>query len=281
MKKIILVVTLMSQIIICNTQADEFKILTPQEQEEQWNFAAGLRANYLKLGGGFTAYDAEHDAHYKLDYNEIGMDNYASSTSVAFSGEWENWNLFFSASKGVYEGGFIAPQDIFLKDDIIKEGEHVDGKVEMGTYSLSGTYDLSKDSTSNLALGFGALFLDYSTDFQGETSGFGSDMLIPMPYLALSGRKDIGKYRFIGVGGAAYYDGKYDDMDYTVYFVTLDVRAGYEFYNDGNYKSTIYAGYRYLYMDSKTSQDNGNWYKETDNYSGPFINIAFKYTMFK
>ena len=281
MKKIILVSILVSQMFVYNIQADEFKILNTQEQEEAWNFAAGVRAQYLRLGGGFTSYDAEHDIHYKLDYKEIGMDNYAPSASLAFSGEWGEWNLFFSASKGVYDGSFIANQDIWLKDDVILKGEHVTGKIEMGIYSLSATYDLVEDPTSNVALGFGALVLDYSTEFASTSATVGSDMIIPMPYLALSGRKDIGKYRFIGVGGAAYYDGEYDSMDYTVYFVTLDARAGYEFYNDGKYKSTFYVGYRYLYMDSKTSQDDGSWYKETDTYDGPFINLAIKYTKFK
>ncbi|MBL0708984.1 MAG: hypothetical protein JJW00_08055 [Sulfurimonas sp.] len=281
MKKIILLLVLFSQVFISTIEAEDFKILDAKEQEEAWDFAAGLRVSYLKLGGGFTAYDAKHDTNYKLDYDAIGMDNYAASNSLAFSGEWKNWNLFFSASKGVYKGSFQAKQDIFIKDNIIPKGDVVNGKIEMGIYSISGTYDIYENPTTDVALGFGALVLDFSTEFVGETDKVGADSTIPMPYLALSGRKDIAKYRFIGVGGGAYYDGKQDDMDYTVYFITLDARAGYEFYNDGAYKSTFYIGYKYLYMDSKTSQDDGSWYKETDTYSGPFINLAVKYTMFK
>ena len=266
------------QIFFHSALASEFKIHNPEEREEAWNFAAGIRGNYLRLGGGISSYDAEHDSHYDIDYGDIGMDNYAPSASLALSGEWGKWNLFFAATRGVYDGSFVTQQDFWLREGgIIKKGTSVDGQIEMGIYSLSGTYDLAASPTYNVSLGFGALILDYGMEFTSSDGTIGSNAILPMPYLALSGRKDIGKYRFIGVGGGAYYSGDYDDHDYTVYFVTMDARAGYEFYQNGNYSSTFYLGYRYLFMDSTASKD-GSWYKEEDTYAGPFVSLTVKYT---
>ncbi len=282
MKKLLALFLLMSQMLIVTAIAEEFKIRQPSEQEEIGSFAGGVRGNYLRLGGGFSYYDADYDRTYDLDYNAIGMDNYAPSASLAFTGEWGDWNIFFSASKGVYEGSFVTQQPIRLihDDGEIPAGSNVDGTVEMGIYSLSGTYKIASDPTYNVAVGFGALILDYSTEFKTTDETIGSDAIFPMPYLALSGRKDINKFRFIGVGGAAYYNGEQDNLDYLVYFVTLDARAGYEFYKNEEYTSTFYIGYRYLYMDS-TASKNGSSYTEKDTYDGPFVNLTLKYTIFE
>ena len=267
--------------LTANVQAEELEIMTAQEQEEVWDFGMGIRLNYLKLTGGFSGYSAKDNATYHLDYNAIGMSNYAPSAALALAGKYGKWNLFFGASKGTYTGSFITKQDITIKDTTIPAGSLVDGKISMGIYSLSTTYALAKKPEYDIGVGFGFLFLDMGTEFKTSDTTLGDSQIYPMPFLALSGRKKFGKFRLTAVGGGAYFNGEMDDLDYKVYYYTFDVKGGYEFYKKENYTAVASLGYRHLYMDSTATQSDGSWFEEKDRYAGPFFSVLVKYTAFK
>jgi hypothetical protein len=273
-----LVVTLLLSI---NIQAEELQMMSAQEQEEAWDFGVGMRFNYLKLTGGFTAYDANTGNTYDLDYKTIGMSNYAPSAALALAGKYGKWNLFFGASRGTYTGSFVTKQDLTVKDETILAGSQVDGKISMGIYSLSTTYALAKEPEYDVGVGFGILLLNMGTEFTSADTTLGGDNFFPMPFAALSGRKKFGKFRISGVGGGAYFNGEKDGLDYRVYYYTFDAKAGYEFYKKENYTAVASLGYRHLYMDSQASQSDGSWFEEKDRYAGPFFSVLLRYTAFK
>ncbi len=281
MKSLIGVSLAISLLLTANLYAEELELMTAQEQEEVWDFGAGLRFNYLKLTGGFSGYSADTGNTYDLDYKAIGMSSYAPSAALALAGKYGKWNLFFGASRGTYTGSFITKQDITVKDETIPAGSLVDGKMSMGIYSLSTTYALAKKPEYDVGLGFGVLLLNMGTEFTTSDTTLGGDNLFPMPFLALSGRKKFGKFRISGVGGGAYFNGEMDDLDYKVYYYTFDVKGGYEFYKKENYTAVASLGYRHLYMDSTATQSDGSWFEEKDRYAGPFISVLVKYTAFK
>ena len=229
-----------------------------EEQDKYWDFGAGMRLNYLRLTGGFSGYSATDDATYHLDYSSIGMDNYAPSVALALAGKYKKWNLFFGASQGSYTGSFITKQNITIKDQTIPAGSHVDGKIDMGIYSLSTTFALAREPTYDAGVGLGFLILDMDTEFKTSTVTLGDGQIYPMPFLALSGRKKWGKFRLSAVGGGAYFDGEMDDLDYTVYYYTVDIKGDYEVYKKNHYTAIAALGYRHLYMDSKATQSNGS-----------------------
>lgn len=250
-----------------------------QDQEELWEIGAGLRFNYLRLTGGISGYDAETGNMFDIDYSAVGMDSYSPSVALALAGKYKKFNLFFGASRGKYTGSFISKNDITIDGETIPAGSNVDGEIDMGIYSLSTTFALIQKK-HDLGLGLGFLILDTGMKFSAEGKNIGDSHIFPMPFLALSGRLNFDKFRIVGVGGGAYFDGNIDGYDYTVWYYTADVRAGYEFYKKGNYTAIINLGYRTLYMDSKASK-NGSWFEEKDRYAGPFMSILVQYTKYK
>lgn len=287
MKPPIVVILAFSLAITANVQAEgqervwDFETGTVNaqagDQEESWDFGAGMRLNYLRLTGSFSGYSAADDATYHLDYESIGMANYASSAALALAGKYKKWNLFFGASRGSYTGSFITKQNITIKDETISAGSHVDGKIDMGIYSLSTTYALVKKPKHDVGIGIGFLILDMGTEFKTSAVTLGDSQIYPMPFLALSGRKKWGKFRLSAVGGGAYFDGEMDDLDYTVYYYTVNIKGDYEFYRKNHYAAVAALGYRHLYMDSKATQNDGSWFEENDRYAGPFVSVIVKY----
>ena len=287
MKSSVLIFLAISLAITANVRAEDQEIVWDADKgtvsaqandwENEWNLGAGLRLNYLRLTGGFSGFSATDNATYHLDYSAIGMDNYAPSVALALAGKYKKWNLFFGASRGSYTGSFITKQNITIKDETIPAGSHVDGKIEMGIYSLSTTYALVKEPQHDVGIGLGFLILDMDTEFKTSTVTLGDGQIYPMPFLALSGRKKWGKYRLSAVGGGAYFDGEMDGLDYTVYYYTVDIKGGYEFYKQNHYTGVFSLGYRHLYMDSKATQTDGSWFEENDRYAGPFISVLVKF----
>lgn len=287
MKHLILVFLAVGLVITANVRAEDREIVWDVDKgtvdaqsddwENTWNFGAGLRFNYLRLTGGFSGYSATDDATYHIDYSAIGMDNYAPSVALAVAGKYKKWNLFFGASRGSYTGSFITQQNITIKDETIPAGSNVDGKIDMGIYSLSTTYAFVKEPQHDVGIGFGFLILDMGTEFKTSTVTLGDSQIYPMPFLALSGRKKWGKYRLSAVGGGAYFAGDLDGLDYTVYYYTVDIKAGYEFLKNNHYTGVFSLGYRHLYMDSKATQTDGSWFEENDRYAGPFMSVLIKF----
>ena len=287
MRYLILVLLAIGLVITANVHAEDQEIVWDVDKgtvdtrvddwENTWNLGTGLRLNYLRLTGGFSGFSATDNATYHLDYSAIGMDNYAPSVSLALAGRYKKWNLFFGASRGSYTGSFITKQNITIKDETIPAGSHVDGKIDMGIYSLSTTYAFVKEPQHDVGIGIGFLILDMGTEFKTSTVTLGDSQVYPMPFLALSGRKKWGKYRLSAVGGGAYFDGELDGLDYTVYYYTVDIKGGYEFLKNNHYTGVFSLGYRHLYMDSKATQTDGSWFEENDRYAGPFMSVLIKF----
>jgi len=252
--------------------------LEVKKPEELWEIGGGLRLNYLRLTGGASGYDAETGNMFDIDYSAVGMDNYAPSLALALGGKYKRWNLFFGASRGSYTGSFISQNDISIDGEIIPAGTQVDGKIDMGIYSVSTTF-AAIQKKHDLGFGLGFLILDTGMTYTAQGQTLGGSHIFPMPFLAVSGRLNFDRWKIVGVGGGAYFDGDMDGYDYTVWYYTFDVRVGYEFYRKGNYTAIINAGFRSLYMDSKATK-GASWFKEEDRYAGPFLSLLVYYTKF-
>ncbi len=250
-------------------------------EKSLWEFGGGIRLNYLGLDGGYEGQRASDGYEFKLDYQEIGMDNYSPSFAIAFGGRYKKLNLAFAGSKGSYTGEFISNVDIVRDDIQIDSGATVKGSIDMGIYALTTTFAIIQRQ-HELGVGIGFLILNMgssfkTTDVNSELVDLGGDHLFPMPFLAVSGRLNYGDFRFSGSGGGAYFKGEMDGIDYEVFYYTIDLKGVYDFYKSGNWSYSASIGYRKLFMDMFMENEMG-WAKEKDNYSGPYISIRAKFS---
>jgi len=249
-----------------------------QDREVKWEVGGGGRLNYLGLSGGVTGFNAETDAEYDLDYHDIGMDKYSPSLSLALGGRYKKWNLSFGASRGTYSGTFITQNDIDRDTIHIPAGSEVESQIKMGIYSLATTFAVVRRK-HDLGVGLGFLVLNMGTRFETTDVLLENNNWFPMPFLAVSGRLNFDRFRVSAVGGGAYFDGEKDDYDYTVWYYTFDVKGVYDFYRKDNWAASVSLGYRQMVMDSEAAKGE-SWFKEKDNYKGPFLSLRVKYTRF-
>jgi len=271
MKKCILTIT-----VLCLTV-----LSIAQVERPKWELGGGLRLSYQGLSGGFSGERFSDGYNFKLNYKDIGMDNYAPSLAMTIGGRYKKWNLFFAGSKGSYDGNFVTDVDITHDGVEIPEGSEVDGNITMGIYALSTTFALIQKK-HDLGVGLGFLILNmgssYKTqDVNQEEIDLGGNNFFPMPFLALSGRLNFGKFRAAGSGGGAHFSGVMDGFDYEVFYYTFDVKGVYDFYQKDNWSSSVSLGYRKLFMVMDVSDERG-WAKEEDNYSGPYASIRVKFS---
>ena len=255
--------------------------LFAQVERAKWEFGGGLRLNYLGLSGGYEGERASDGYQFKLNYKDIGMDNYSPSMAIAFGGRYKKWNLAFAGSRGSYTGGFKTKFDIVRDDVQIDSGAHVDGQIDMGIYALTTTFALIQKK-HELGVGIGFLILNMGSKFSSiDTSGnpvsFGEPILFPMPFLAVSGRLNFGDFRISGTGGGAIFRGNKDGLHYDVLYYTIDFKGVYDFYKGEHWSYSVSLGFRQLFMDMYMENDMG-WAKEKDIYSGPYISIRAKFS---
>ena len=256
-------------------------MVSAQVDRSKWEIGGGLRLSYQGLSGGFSGdYNGNQ---FDLKYKDIGMDNYAPSLAMTVGGRYKKWNLFFAGSQGSYDGDFTTEFDISRPEDDVEipAGSEVEGYLSMGIYALSTTFGLIQKK-HDLGLGIGFLILNMEShyeaqDVNNEVLEVGGDHWFPMPFLAMSGRLNFGKFRASGSGGGAHFRGVMDGFDYEVFYYTFDVKGVYDFYQKDNWSSSVSLGYRKLFMDMDVSDDRG-WAKEEDNYSGPYASIRVKFS---
>ena len=58
-----------------------------QVERAEWEIGGGLRLNSMGLDGGFSGTRSSDGYSFDIKYKEIGMDNYATSYSVAIGGD--------------------------------------------------------------------------------------------------------------------------------------------------------------------------------------------------
>ncbi len=106
-------------------------ILNAQIERSEWEFGGGVRLNYLGLNGGYEGERYSDGYKFKLNYQEIGMDNYSPSLAIAFGGRYKRWNLAFAGSRGSYKGEFDTKFDIARDNVQINSGSLVSGKMDI------------------------------------------------------------------------------------------------------------------------------------------------------
>jgi hypothetical protein len=251
--------------------------LAAQIERPRWEIGAGLRLNYMGLGGGFSGTRSSDGYSFDVDYKDIGMDNYATSYSLAFGGRYERWILDFGASRGSYEGSFTTSIDLVKDGMQIDSGAVVSGSIDLNLYALTTTFGLIQRK-HDLAIGIGVILLEmaanYSTkDVNGAEVKLGGDYWFPMPFLAIGGRWNFtDEFRIAASAGGALYKGERDGVDYDVLYYTYDITAAYEFLKTGQMTYTVDVGYRNLFMDMDITKDVGT-YHEKDIYTGPYATI--------
>lgn len=182
--------------------------LSAQIERAKWEIGGGLRFNYLGLDGGYSGLRYEDNYEFKLNYKDIGMDNYSPSFAIALGGRYKKLNLAFAGSRGSYKGEFDTKFDVVRDEIQIDSGSHVNGAIDMGIYALTTTFALIQRK-HELGLGIGFLILNMgssfsTTDVNGEIIDLGGTHLFPMPFLAIAGRLNFGNFRLNGSGGGAY-----------------------------------------------------------------------------
>jgi hypothetical protein len=256
--------------------------LTAQVERPLWELGGGVRLNYMGLGGGFSGTRNSDGYSFDIKYKDIGMDNYATSYSIALGGRYKKFLLEFGASRGTYEGGFTLTTDVVRDDMQLDSGAVVSGSLDLTMYALSTTFGLIQKK-HDLYLGLGVILLNmnsnYTTkDVNGQEVKLGGDVWFPMPFLALAGRWNFSdRFRLVGSLGGAIFKGSQDGIDYDVLYYTYDITAAYEFLQAGRMTYTIDVGYRNLFMDMDADSDKGV-YHEKDIYSGPYATIRILFS---
>ena len=255
--------------------------LPAQIERPKWELGGGVRLNYMGLNGGFSAYRNSDGHSFDLNYEDIGMNTYSPSFAVALGGRYKKWNLEFAGSRGSYNGSFTTPADMLRDDMQIDSGSVVSGSVDMSMYALFTNFALIQKK-HDLGVGIGFMLLNmgsnYTTyDVNNNELKLGGDEWFPMPFLAMSGRLNFGKFRLNISGGGAFFKGKKDDVDFNVKYYTVDISAAYDFLETARWAFSADIGFRDLYMDLKMTNDMG-WYKEKDIYRGPYATIRIKFS---
>ena len=255
--------------------------LQAQIERPKWELGGGVRLNYMGLNGGFSGYRNSDGQTFDLNYEDIGMNTYSPSFAVALGGRYKKWNLEFAGSRGSYKGSFITPADMVRDDMLIDSGSVVSGTVDMSMYALFTNFSLIQKQ-HDLGVGIGFMLLNmgsnYTTfDVNNNEVKLGGSEWFPMPFLAMSGRLNFGKFRVNLSGGGAFFKGKMEEVDYDVKYYTVDVSAAYDFLETGRLAFSADIGYRNLFMDLKMDNDMG-WYKEKDIYRGPYATIRVKFS---
>ena len=251
--------------------------LTAQVERPKWEVGGGVRINYMGLGGGLSGTRSSDGYSFDVKYKDIGMDNYATSYSIALGGRYKKFLLEFGASRGSYTGGFTLATDVVRDDQQLDSGSVVSGSLDLTMYALSTTFGLIQKK-HDLYLGLGVILLnmnsDYTTkDVNGVEVKLGGDVWFPMPFLAVAGRWNFSdKFRLGGSVGGAFFKGEQDGIDYDVLYYTYDIAAAYEFLQTDRMTYTVDVGYRNLFMDMDAENDKG-LYHEKDIYSGPYATI--------
>lgn len=205
-----------------------------QIERSEWEFGGGVRFNYMGLDGGYEGERFSDGYQFKMNYKDIGMDNYSPSLGIALGGRYKKLNLAFAGSRGSYKGEFESQVDIVRDDIQIDSGAHVNGQIDMGVYALTTTFALIQKK-HELGVGIGFLILNMgssfsTTDVNGEIIDLGGDHLFPMPFLAASGRLNFGNFRLVGSGGGAIFKGEKDGLEHDVKYYTIDAKGVYDFY---------------------------------------------------
>lgn len=260
--------------------------LNAQTERPKWELGGGFRLNYMGLDGGYEGainpnVNYPDGYEFKLNYKDIGMDNYAPSMAIALGGRYKKWNLAFAGSRGSYKGEFQTNLDIVKDDIVIDSGSAVNGQIDMGIYALTTTFGLIQKQ-HDLGVGLGFLILNMgssfkTTDTNGEILDIGGKHWFPMPFLAAAGRLRFGDFRLAGSGGGAVFIGEKDGLQYDVKYYTIDIRASYDFYTGENWSYSASLGFRKLFMDMYMEDDRG-WAKEKDIYTGPYFSIRTKFS---
>ena len=252
-----------------------------QIERSEWEFGGGVRFNYMGLDGGYEGERFSDGYQFKMNYKDIGMDNYSPSFGIAFGGRYKKLNPAFAGSRGSYNGEFETQFDIVRDEVQIDAGSQVNGQIDMGIYALTTTFALIQKK-HDLGVGIGFLILNMgssfsTTDVNGEIIDVGGDHIFPMPFLAASGRLNFENFRLVGSGGGAVFIGEKDGLEYDVKYYTIDVKGVYDFYKGKNWSYSASLGFRMLFMDMQMENELG-WAKEKDIYTGPYISLRAKFS---
>lgn len=204
------------------------------------------------------------------DVEEAGLDEdetWAARADLKFGAP----HLIGLAQQPRFEG--TGTLDVTVTDgtDTITAGATVDSKADLDMYDLALVFDLIPGDTLELAIGFGAAYLDL--DFRFEEQGTGTTVAsqeeIPVPLLAAAGAVWLGPVEIAAFAGGMEYTLDDDSIAY----LDADVYARLKLFGgDELLRVSLVAGYRYT--DFELEYDDDSSAVDADlTIQGPYVGL--------
>lgn len=163
--------------------------------------------------------------------------------------------------------------DVAITDgtNTIAAGANVASKLDLEMYDAALLFDLIPGDTLELALGFGAAYLDMSLLFEEDGTGtmVASDEAVPVPLLAAGAAVWIGPVEVVAFAGGMQYE--YDDNDFS--YLDLDAFARWKLFGGSHrLRASLVGGYRRTDLD--VEYDDGASRVDADlTISGPYVGL--------
>lgn len=187
------------------------------------------------------------------DLEQAGLDD-DEAISARFDLDFGSPRLVGLAQAPRFEGSGTLDVSVSDGTNTIAGGAAVDSLVELGIYDLALLFDLFPGDTIELAIGFGAAFVD--ADFRFEEIGTGttvqSQEQFPVPFVAAAASFWLGPVELAVFAGGMEYTYEDDDVSYldADAYARLKLLGGEELF-----RISLLAGYRLTDLELQYDDD--------------------------
>jgi len=203
------------------------------------------------------------------DLEQAGLDD-DQSVAGRLDFEFGSPHLIVLAQTPRFEG--TGTLDVTLDDgtNTITAGSDVDSEVEFSLYDAALVFDLVPGDMVEVALGFGAAWLDMAVQFEeiGTGTTIASAEEFPLPLLALAASVQLGPVQVGAFLGGMQYELDDDEVSY----LDLDAFARWKFLGLTRLRGSLVGGYRMTDID--VEYDDGSSVIDNDlTIAGPFFGL--------
>ena len=204
------------------------------------------------------------------DLEQAGLDD-DQSLGGRLDFEFGSPHLIVLAQAPRFEG--TGTLDVTLDDgtNTIAAGSAVSSKIDLEMYDAALVFDLVPGDMVEVALGFGAAWIDMAVLFEevGTGTTVASAEAFPLPLLALSAAVWIGPVEVGAFAGGMQYELDDDELSY----FDLDVFARWKFFGLTGLRGSLIGGYRMTQVDVEYD-DDATVIDNDLTIAGPFFGLA-------